>query len=133
MKNIIIFIFCSSAVLASEVATITKVDILLKKGEPAITIFIDEQKGNYQINNRINKSKKDAQLELHRLASTFGPDLPVILVVTPQTTTTQLYHWLLVCQKASLNAVRVYISSDINWKSNPQFSKLMSFDPLLRR
>lgn len=101
---------------------------LVAAGNPEIVIFINGPEQIFQINGRIEGDKKTIQKELQRLTDAFGPDLPLALVVTPDTTVCQLQEWIVICQQSGVDAIRAYVSSEINWKGNQEFDKSKWFD-----
>ena len=102
-------------------------DALVQKKYPIITIFVQGVEQTYQINALKTQDPKVILNELKRLTDTFG-DLPLALVVSPETTVSQLHEWILLCHMSNANTIRVYLSSHMNWKSNQPFDKTRWFD-----
>ena len=103
-------------------------DTLVEKGNTEITIFVNGPEQKYQINGRIEGGKKTIQKELQRLTDAFGSDLPLALVVSPDTTVGQLQEWIVICHMSNANTIRAYVSAQVNWKNNQRFEKSKWFD-----
>lgn len=105
-------------------------EIALAKREPVITIFIKESENRYEINN-CKHDKATVEKKLQYDLQTFGPDIPVALVVSEDTKISELQQWLAFCKTHGTTSVRVYVSDRIDWKANPQFKSALWFDPQL--
>jgi len=129
MRSIVMWSVAVILVLAMELACAeSQFDSLVEKGNPPITIFVNGPEQKYQINGRIEGDKKTIQKELQRLTNAFGSDLPLALVVSPDTTVSQLQEWIVICHMSNANTIRAYVSAQVNWNNNQRYEKSQWFD-----